>query len=664
MQATGAPSLNVESATAQMELTTKNKSVLEMGDLNDFILRADMAQKEFDVEREGMLVLDEVGREYKPNGGPAVLLDGDAENLFGSSNQSDFHFQELSVPRRPAWDEDTTPEELHSSENESFLEWRRGIAHYEESLLSQTDSMGNNSMTTATTATPFEKNLNVWRQLWRVLERSDVLIQIVDARNPLFYYSRDLHRYACDELGKPMMVILNKSDFLSVKQREIWSAALKEMEVDHVFFSAVAEQTKLDAREEDAPHHHTAATDNGILTPLTRSQLLTHLQSYAASHNLTPNPRYDGRIQYGMVGFPNVGKSSVINVLMGASKHTHDTARVGVAAQPGKTKHFATLIVSNEILLCDCPGLVFPSFVSGGSAGLIAAGVFPIAQMRDVYPPVSLICNSIPRRVLDATYGITVPVPTTYQLRERGLSNVPEYTTPQELLDTYCIARSLMATASGVPDHQRAARVLVKDYVVGRLLYCHAPPTLADKPEAHTEFQRESIQTSMKGTENVKKRLEKAMLQMKTLQDETTQINAAAEAQMDQLDDELAVNVDAPPLLDEDVDQDMLELLGMDANSSTKEPNVKKYQHKKPPKRKKGRKNIIRSDDPYGCHTEGVVQTSNSSYNTNYGKTSDEIQKGGGIVVNAGKYGGKGYVRPNYAGARGAVLHETVDTSS
>mmetsp|Transcript_19406 Transcript_19406/g.19695 ORF Transcript_19406/g.19695 Transcript_19406/m.19695 type:complete len:104 (+) Transcript_19406:248-559(+) len=54
--------------------------------------------------------------------------------------------------------------------------------------------------------------------------------------------------------------------------------------------------------------------------------------------------------------------------------------------------------------------------------------------MRDVYPPVSLICNSIPRRVLDATYGITVPVPTTYQLRERGLSNVPEYiyTTAQD----------------------------------------------------------------------------------------------------------------------------------------------------------------------------------------------------------------------------------------
>lgn len=34
--------------------------------------------------------------------------------------------------------------------------------------------------------TPFERNLEVWRQLWRVVERCDLVVQIVDARNPLF----------------------------------------------------------------------------------------------------------------------------------------------------------------------------------------------------------------------------------------------------------------------------------------------------------------------------------------------------------------------------------------------------------------------------------------------------------------------------------------------
>lgn len=36
-------------------------------------------------------------------------------------------------------------------------------------------------------STPFEKNLDVWRQLWRVIEKCDMAIQIVDARNPLLY---------------------------------------------------------------------------------------------------------------------------------------------------------------------------------------------------------------------------------------------------------------------------------------------------------------------------------------------------------------------------------------------------------------------------------------------------------------------------------------------
>lgn len=49
--------------------------------------------------------------------------------------------------------------------------------------------------------TPYEKNIEVWRQLWRVVERVDILVQIVDGRNPLFFYSEDLVTYA-REWGK------------------------------------------------------------------------------------------------------------------------------------------------------------------------------------------------------------------------------------------------------------------------------------------------------------------------------------------------------------------------------------------------------------------------------------------------------------------------------
>jgi large subunit GTPase 1 len=46
----------------------------------------------------------------------------------------------------------------------------------------------------------------------------------------------------------------------------------------------------------------------------------------------------DNRLNVGTVGYPNVGKSSLINVLCGRK-------RVGVAAMPGKTKHFQTMLL-------------------------------------------------------------------------------------------------------------------------------------------------------------------------------------------------------------------------------------------------------------------------------------------------------------------------------
>lgn len=118
---------------------------------------------------------------------------------------------------------------------------------------------------------------------------------------------------------------------------------------------------------------------------------------------------------------PLVGKSSVINVLVGSSKNIHGVVRVAVAAQPGKTKHFQTLFLPDrpDMMLCDCPGLVFPSFVSS-TADMIAAGVYPIAQMRDHWPVVSLICKRVPREVLNTHYGIHISQPTELELRERG----------------------------------------------------------------------------------------------------------------------------------------------------------------------------------------------------------------------------------------------------
>lgn len=68
--------------------------------------------------------------------------------------------ENLKIPRRPLWDRTTTGEELQQLEREGFSAWRKQLSELQE-----IDGI---------TLTPYEKNLEFWRQLWRVIERSDV----------------------------------------------------------------------------------------------------------------------------------------------------------------------------------------------------------------------------------------------------------------------------------------------------------------------------------------------------------------------------------------------------------------------------------------------------------------------------------------------------------
>ena len=46
--------------------------------------------------------------------------------------------------------------------------------------------------------------------------------------------------------------------------------------------------------------------------------------------------------------------------------------------------------------------------------------------------------------------------------------------------DPSLVARGFMRSGQGNPDEARAARFILKDYVNGKLLYCHAPPTASE----------------------------------------------------------------------------------------------------------------------------------------------------------------------------------------
>jgi len=68
----------------------------------------------------------------------------------------------------------------------------------------------------------FEHNVEVWRQLWRTCERSDVIMLITDARFPLFHFPPALYNYVIKDLRKPILLVLNKQDLVEPKVMEAW----------------------------------------------------------------------------------------------------------------------------------------------------------------------------------------------------------------------------------------------------------------------------------------------------------------------------------------------------------------------------------------------------------------------------------------------------------
>lgn len=187
----------------------------------------------------------------------------------------------------------------------------------------------------------------------------------------------------------------------------------------------------------------------------TQEELIRFFKTYHKAPRVAEN-----KTTIGLVGYPNVGKSSTVNSLLSAKK-------VAVSATPGKTKHFQTFILDEDLILCDCPGLVMPSFVSTKSE-MIVNGILPIDQMKDHVPPVQLVASLIPRAVLEDTYGLILPKPKESEDPDRP-------PTSEELLNAFGFNRGFM-TQNGQPDNPRSARYILKDFVAGKLLYCCAPP--------------------------------------------------------------------------------------------------------------------------------------------------------------------------------------------
>jgi large subunit GTPase 1 len=204
------------------------RSVTEQAALDEFLSTAELAGTDFTAEK-----MNNVKIIHTDQKNPYLLSAAEERAAVGKQKA---HKDRLTVPRRPHWDSTTTPEQLDRMERDSLLEWRRGLAELQE----------NNDLL----MTPFERNLEVWRQLWRVIERSDLVVQIVDARNPLLFRSEDLERYVKDvDPRKENLLLVNKADMLTLEQRKAWADYFQEAGISYKFFSASLAKELNEARD-------------------------------------------------------------------------------------------------------------------------------------------------------------------------------------------------------------------------------------------------------------------------------------------------------------------------------------------------------------------------------------------------------------------------------
>ena len=173
----------------------------------------------------------------------------------------------------------------------------------------------------------------------------------------------------------------------------------------------------------------------------------------------------------GTLGHPNVGKSSLINSLLGRKQ-------VSVSRTPGNTKHFQTIFLANTVRLCDCPGLVFPSKVPKPLQVLM--GSFPISQVREPYSVVLYLAERL-------------DLPEILSLQ---LDPEEEFWSAYTICQAWAEQRGFFTSRASRPDTFRAANEILRMALEGVICLYFAPPNFQKSNyENHpdTEFVKDVL---------------------------------------------------------------------------------------------------------------------------------------------------------------------------
>ncbi|XP_066470431.1 guanine nucleotide-binding protein-like 3-like protein [Tiliqua scincoides] len=284
------------------------------------------------------------------------------------------------------------------------------------------------------------------KEFRKVIEAADVVLEVLDARDPQGCRCPQVEQAVVQAgANKKLVLVLNKIDLVSKEVVAKWLKYLRN-EFPTVAFKASTQQQSKNLQQSHVP---VAQATSDLLSSgacVGADCLMKVLANYCRNQNIRTT------ISVGVVGFPNVGKSSLINSLK-------RSRACNIGATPGVTKCLQEVQLDKHIKLLDCPGIVMASPTS--DAAMILRNCIKIEQLVDPVTPVEAILKRCNKQQILQHYG------------------VPDFRDTMEFL-AQLGRRQGKLKKGGIPDHEKAAKAVLSDWMSGKISYFTHPP------ETHT----------------------------------------------------------------------------------------------------------------------------------------------------------------------------------
>ncbi|KAG6872767.1 hypothetical protein C0995_006806 [Termitomyces sp. Mi166 len=290
----------------------------------------------------------------------------------------------------------------------------------------------------------------IYGELYKVIDSSDVILHILDARDPLGTMCESVIEYIRKEKShKQIVLIINKCDLVPN-----WVTARY---IQHL-----------------TPRFPTIAFHASPNHSFGKGSLIQLLRQFAQLHSDKK------QISVGFIGYPNVGKSSVINTLK-------SNKVCSVAPVPGETKVWQYITLTRRIYLIDCPGIV-PASAQDSHTSTVLKGVVRVEALPTPSEHIPALMERVKPVYLARTYGLDLPNP------DDKSQNWP----PEAFLDKLARMKGRLLKG-GEPDLESVAKMILSDWVRGRIPYFVPPPERSEELNRLEEKKRKKADAKGKG---------------------------------------------------------------------------------------------------------------------------------------------------------------------